>query len=164
MNRISKDNVITPTTENTPKVYLILRPLGNTLNNAWVRLSQDINSAHAFAQALLVNNIPYLYTKLSIFGVNQFPVPQILYLAIGEQDNKLHLKSLRIGLFKTFDDAKQGGLIMQRADPSIKRVQVITCHVQNGLTCDDEKILDHLEMNIKKEIEQLKLTKKKSSS
>ena len=126
-----------------PKVYLILRSIGEDLKNSWIRVSEDIASAHAFAQAFLINKFHYLYTELEIFGVTERPVPDTVYLAMAQKQPR-DLQTMGLGLFRTMEEAKTACFVMGKGNKDFNIFQVTTCHTQLGLTEEDDKLLESL--------------------
>lgn len=144
MTTVKTLSSLLPQPTNTPKLYLLIRSIKPDLEDAWIRVSRDLPSAHAFAQAYTLNKYIFLYTELEVNGVTELPFPDVVYLAIG-QKTSTEIRDLGLGFFKTVEEAKLG-LDEMASDPSrgFTRFQVSECRVQLGLTQEDDELLDKL--------------------
>jgi len=145
-----------PDTTSAPELLLILLPTkSGGLSDAMARVSRDVTSAHAFAQAFLLNKFPYLYTPLKVTGISRPPVPEIVYLAMA-QKKPWDLRSMGMGLFQTIEEAKDACGVMAEKDPEFTAFEIKTCVVQLGLTEEDDEYLDELTQRaVTKELEAL---------
>lgn len=127
-----------------PKLYTIIRlTQSGTVKDAAVRVSRDVPSAHAFAQAFLINQYPYLYTELAVAGISHLPFPDTVFLATA-QKKPWDLRSMGMGLCQTLEDAKDACGVMASKDPEFKHFEIKECKLQLGLTEEDDDYLDEL--------------------
>jgi hypothetical protein len=133
-----------PVQVTSPSVFvLIVLTADGELKNATVRISKDVASAHAFAQAFMLNKFMYLYTELKINGVAQPPIPEVVYLAMAQKE-AWDLRSMGMGVFRDLDEAKHACSVMSAKDAEFNNFQVTTCPVQLGLTEADDDYLGEL--------------------
>ncbi len=133
-----------PTPNKLPKLYILIRIVDENLSNAWIRVSRDLPSAHAFAQAFMLNKFNYLYTELEVSGITQLPFPSTVFLAIGQRTPH-DVQGMGLGLFVTEGEAHDAlDEMAQATTKELKRFQVSECRVQIGLDEDDDDFLERL--------------------
>lgn len=130
-------------THSKPELYVIVRITNPTLDNAIVRVSRDVASAHALAQAFLLNQYVYTYTNLSVDGVQKPPLPSTVYLVAGLQKPG-DLKSIALGAFSTMEDAEGAVRQMHKSERTFVEIRIFTCPVQFGLSEEDDEYISEL--------------------
>ena len=144
---ITKDtasDVFKPDGIKAPRLMVIvLLTKSGGFEDAIVRVSHDVLSAHDFAKAFTLNEFPFLYTDLEGTGISRPPLPGTVYLALA-QKKAWDLRSAGLGLFQTLEAAKDGCRVMAAKDAGFTSFGVKTCPVQLGLSEEDDEYLEML--------------------